>query len=114
MHRPWHSCPLTGLVLLLLCPKPVRHQLLSKEAEVVSSASPLDFRVVGIGASAGGLESLEQFFANVPANSGMAFVVVQHLSPDFKSMMDELLSRHCDMPVKLAEHNVEVEPNHVY
>jgi two-component system CheB/CheR fusion protein len=44
----------------------------------------------------------------------MAFVVVQHLSPDFRSMMDELLSRHCDMPVQLAEHEVEIQPNHVY
>ena len=76
--------------------------------------SPTKFRVVGIGASAGGLESLEQFFANLPPDPGMAFVVVQHLSPDFRSMMDELLSRHCDMPVKLAEHEVEVQANHVY
>src|SRR5262249_15035982 len=54
------------------------------------------------------------FFANLPPNPGMAFVVVQHLSPDFRSMMDELLSRHCEMPVQLAEHEVEVQPNHVY
>ena len=76
--------------------------------------SPSRLQVVGIGASAGGLESLEQFFANLTPNPGMAFVVVQHLSPDFKSMMDELLSRHSDMPVTLAEHDVEVQPNHVY
>jgi two-component system CheB/CheR fusion protein len=44
----------------------------------------------------------------------MAFVVVQHLSPDFRSVMDELLSRHCDMPVQQAEDNIEVQPNHVY
>jgi two-component system, chemotaxis family, CheB/CheR fusion protein len=75
---------------------------------------PGKLRVVGIGASAGGLESLEQFFASLPPNPGMAFVVVQHLSPDFRSMMDELLSRRCDMPVQLAEHGVEVEANRVY
>src|SRR5215470_13155991 len=75
---------------------------------------PSTFRVVGIGASAGGLESLEQFFANLPSDPGMAFVVVQHLSPDFKSVMDELLSRHCDIPVQQAEHNIEVQANHVY
>jgi two-component system, chemotaxis family, CheB/CheR fusion protein len=79
-----------------------------------SQDSPSTLRVVGIGASAGGLESLEQFFANLPPNPGMAFVVVQHLSPDFKSMMDELLARHSDMPVMLAEHDVEVQANHVY
>src|SRR5436190_21970425 len=78
------------------------------------STAPAKLRVVGIGASAGGLESLEQFFANLPANPGMAFVVVQHLPPDFRSMMDELLSRHTDMPVRNAEHEQVVEPNHVY
>ena len=54
--------------------------------------------VVGIGASAGGLEALEAFFDNVPLPSGMAFVVIQHLSPDFKSLMDELLARHTSLP----------------
>ena len=89
---------------------------MSSESVSTSRAeiNPARFRVVGIGASAGGLESLEQFFANLPPTPGMAFVVVQHLSPDFRSMMDELLSRHCDMPVRLAEHEVEIEPNHVY
>ncbi len=72
------------------------------------------FRVVGIGASAGGLESLQRFFDRMPADSGMAFVVVQHLSPDFKSVMDELLSRHSDMPVTLAVDGEALEPNHVY
>src|SRR5437762_4876130 len=79
-----------------------------------AAEQPSRFKVVGIGASAGGLESLEQFFANLPPNPGMAFVVVQHLSPDFCSVMDELLSRHCDMPVRQAEDNIEVQPNHVY
>lgn len=72
------------------------------------------FRIVGIGASAGGLESLEQLFANLPAEPGMAFVIIQHLSPDFRSMMDELLSRHSNMPIHVAEHEVEVQRNHVY
>ena len=72
------------------------------------------FRVVGIGASAGGLESLQRFFDRMPADCGMAFVVVQHLSPDFKSVMDELLSRHSDMPVTLAVDGEPVQPNHVY
>src|SRR5262245_9576123 len=75
---------------------------------------PVKFRVVGIGASAGGLESLEQFFQNLPTNPGMAFVVVQRLSPDFRSVMDELLARHCDLPIQQAEHDIEVQPNRVY
>ena len=70
--------------------------------------------IVGIGASAGGLESLEQMFRQMPPDSGMAFVVIQHLSPDFKSFMDELLSRQTDIPVCRAEHEMEVRPNHIY
>ncbi|MCA9149369.1 MAG: PAS domain S-box protein [Planctomycetales bacterium] len=70
--------------------------------------------VVGIGASAGGLEALERFFDNMPATSGMAFVVVQHLSPDFKSLMDELLARHTKMSIHLAENDMQVESDSVY
>ena len=69
---------------------------------------------MGIGASAGGLDSLERLFTHLPADTGMAFVVLQHLSPDFKSLMDELLSRRTKMPVKQAEHDLQVEPNTVY
>ena len=70
--------------------------------------------VVGIGASAGGLEALEQFFDHVPPDSGMAFVVVQHLSPDFKSLMDEILARRTKLPIRLVEDGVQVEANNVY
>ncbi|HVX10744.1 MAG TPA: chemotaxis protein CheB [Pirellulales bacterium] len=70
--------------------------------------------IVGIGASAGGLESLEQMFRNMPRDSNLAFVVIQHLSPDFKSFMDELLARQTDIPVCRAEHEMVVEPNHIY
>jgi two-component system, chemotaxis family, CheB/CheR fusion protein len=75
---------------------------------------PSAFRVVGIGASAGGLESLERFFGAMPVDSGMAFVVVQHLSPDFKTLMAELLARYSDMKITLAVDGELVEPNHVY
>jgi two-component system CheB/CheR fusion protein len=75
---------------------------------------PASFRIVGVGASAGGLESLEALFDALPANPGMAFVVIQHLSPDFRSMMDELLARHCRMPIRVAEHEMRVEVDHVY
>jgi two-component system CheB/CheR fusion protein len=73
-----------------------------------------DFHVVGIGASAGGLDSLERLFTHLPTDTGMAFVVLQHLSPDFKSLMDELLSRRTSMPIRQAEHDMPVEPNTVY
>ncbi|XXT20984.1 chemotaxis protein CheB [Sorangium sp. So ce429] len=70
--------------------------------------------VVGIGASAGGLEALEHFFDNIPKESGMAFVVVQHLSPDFRSLMDEILGRRTELPIHLVENGMLVEPDHVY
>lgn len=69
---------------------------------------------VGIGASAGGLEAIEAFFSRMPEDSGMAFVVVQHLSPDYKSLMVELLSKRTPMPVQRAEDNMAVQPNQVY
>ena len=70
--------------------------------------------VIGIGASAGGLEALEHFFDNLAADTEMAFVVVQHLSPDFKSLMDELLGRHTELPIRLVEDSMLVEAGHVY
>lgn len=70
--------------------------------------------IVGIGASAGGLESLESMFKHMPTNSGMAFVVIQHLSPDFKSMMSELLARDTSMRIVVVEDRVRVEANTIY
>ncbi|MEE4329787.1 MAG: chemotaxis protein CheB, partial [Wenzhouxiangella sp.] len=70
--------------------------------------------VVCLGASAGGLEALEKFFGSLRSDTGAAYVVVQHLSPDHKSMMDDLLQRHTDMPVSVVEDGEAVEPNHVY
>src|SRR6478672_5794677 len=82
------------------------------------SATPLaaksEFHVVGIGASAGGLDSLERLFAQLPTDTGMAFVVLQHLSPDFKSLMDELLSRRTPLRIRQAENGMPLEPNTVY
>src|SRR5271157_5502415 len=70
--------------------------------------------IVGIGASAGGVEALEAFFKAVPDDSGLAFVVVTHLSPDRKSMLADILSRVTAMPVVDAIDNQAVEPGHVY
>jgi two-component system, chemotaxis family, CheB/CheR fusion protein len=71
-------------------------------------------RIVGIGASAGGLESLEKLFAAMPPDTGMTFVVVQHLSPDFRSVMDELIARYSKMPVVIAQDGMKIEPDHIY
>ena len=73
-----------------------------------------NFPVVGIGASAGGLRSLEALFDHMPSDTGMAFVIIQHLSPDFKSLMDEILARHTEMAISIATHGMQVEPNHIY
>jgi two-component system, chemotaxis family, CheB/CheR fusion protein len=72
------------------------------------------FFVVGLGASAGGLETLEQFFTNMPPDSGMAFVVVVHLDPTHKTLLPELLGRYTRMEVCLAEEGMTVEPNRIY
>ncbi len=70
--------------------------------------------VVGIGASAGGLEALELFFKNMPRKEHLAFVVVQHLSPDYKSLMVEILSKHTDMEVHQAEDGMKIKGGSVY
>lgn len=70
--------------------------------------------IVGIGASAGGLSALEEFFDHMSSDSGMAFVIIQHLSPDFKSLMDDLLSRHTDMAIHRVTDGVCLEPNSIY
>jgi two-component system CheB/CheR fusion protein len=76
--------------------------------------SRYEFPIVCVGASAGGLESLERMFAATPRDTGMAFIVVQHLSPDFKSLMDELLGRQTDIPIRKVEDGDAVEPNKIY
>ncbi len=74
---------------------------------------PIEF-VVGIGASAGGLEPLARFFAEMPSSSGVAFVVVQHVSISFKGLMGELLARHTEMPIHRIEEGMALAPNSVY
>ena len=70
--------------------------------------------IIGIGASAGGLEALQQFFDYMPSHSGMSFVVIQHLSPDYKSLMADILAKHTQMSVFQAENRMTVRPDTVY
>ncbi|HTR41643.1 MAG TPA: chemotaxis protein CheB, partial [Pseudomonadales bacterium] len=72
------------------------------------------FPIVGIGASAGGLEAMTQLLKNLPANTGMSFVLVQHLDPTHESALSSLLARTTEMPVTEARNNVRLEPNQVY
>jgi two-component system CheB/CheR fusion protein len=87
-----------------------------KQGTRIHSARPTagEFYVVGVGASAGGLEALESFFSPMPSDTGMAFVVVQHLSPDFRSVMDELLARWTQIPIHRVVDGMQVEPNAIY
>jgi two-component system CheB/CheR fusion protein len=81
-----------------------------------AAAAPPDFLVVGIGASAGGLEAFEAFFSGFAPNSspGMAFVLVQHLAPDQKSLLVELIGRRTTLPVSEVVDGVPVRPDRVY
>lgn len=71
-------------------------------------------KVIGIGASAGGVEAILELFQNIPYNTGAAFVIVQHLSPNQKSLMNELLGRQTKMEVLVITEETELEPNKVY
>src|SRR5438445_3570539 len=75
---------------------------------------PDEFPVVGVGASAGGLEAFTELLEALPSDTGMAFVLVQHLDPKHESMLSEILSRSTAMPVREVNHATPVEPNQVY
>jgi two-component system CheB/CheR fusion protein len=93
------------------------HKPASAETSKAKSPAKTDssqFPIVGIGASAGGLEALEQFFGNMPKDNGMAFVVIQHLDPNHKGIMPELLQRISSMKVSQAADGLKVKQNCVY
>lgn len=72
------------------------------------------FYLIGVGASAGGLDALKQLISQIPANFPHSFVVVQHISPDYKSLMSEILGRETALPVLEVADNMTVEPGHIY
>src|SRR6185503_5110672 len=73
-----------------------------------------DFLIVGIGASAGGIQALKDFFANVPKDSGIAYVVILHMSPEHESRLAEVLQTTSQIPVTQVKQRVKVVPDHVY
>ena len=82
-----------------------------------ADSQPLDIQarpIVGIGASAGGLEAIIELLANLPTNTGMVYLIVQHLAPDHESILPQILARHTQIPVLQAEQNLRVEPDHIY
>ena len=86
----------------------------SKRADAPEPAAKKSFLVVGLGASAGGVKALQEFFATMPPNSGMAFVVILHLSPEHESNLPHILQNHTAMPVIQVNETHKVEPDHVY
>ncbi len=92
----------------------VTHDLALVETNVDATKATSPILYVGIGASAGGLEALREFFDHMSADSDAAFIVVQHLSPDFESLMNELLARNTSMSVENVVHGVEVLANAIY
>ncbi len=86
----------------------------AKKAKSKRERTEIEFPIVGIGASAGGLESFEQFFRKMPPDSGMAFVVIQHLDPTHVSGLADLLQRYTKMPVFEATDGARVKSNSVY
>jgi two-component system CheB/CheR fusion protein len=91
----------------------VTGKIVKKSKSATKEVAP-GFNIVGIGASAGGLEAFEQFFRSLPPDSGMAFVLVSHLDPDHNSMLTEILQRATTMPVVEAKDQMKVLPNRVY
>ena len=86
----------------------------SESKDLESSAEPKDFLTVGIGASAGGIKPLKEFFAALPDHNGMAFVVILHLSPEHESQLPSILQTNTMMPVIQVKEAIKVEPNHIY
>ena len=82
--------------------------------ETLKIAKSGDFPVAAVGASAGGLKALEGFFAGIPDECGIAFVVIQHLDPRKESLLKSLLAQYTRLPVILAEEGLRVAPGHVY
>jgi two-component system CheB/CheR fusion protein len=79
-----------------------------------NNENPLQFPVVGIGASAGGLPAFKAFIASIPENSNMAYVFVQHLSPVHESNLTEILQKETQLPVQLIVDEITLEPDHIY
>src|SRR5918911_5173673 len=86
----------------------------SKRAEARTGDMSKGLMLVGLGASAGGLNAIRQFFEKMPDKSGLAFVVILHLSPDHESNLAELIQSRTRMPVMQVKETVKVKPNHVY
>ncbi|RFS15106.1 CheR family methyltransferase [Emticicia sp. C21] len=87
---------------------------MSKKRSAPSTKVPQDFTIVGLGASAGGVEAFQKFVTAIPKNSGMAYVMVLHLHPDHESLLPEILSKSTELPVLEISDEVNIKPDHIY
>src|ERR1041385_2497066 len=85
-----------------------------KKSAVQTKQKAKYFPVVAIGGSAGAFPALESFFTHMPADSGIGFIVIMHLSPDHKGHMADVIGHYTVMPVREAVDGMPIEPNHVY
>ncbi|NEP16696.1 MAG: hypothetical protein F6J97_07285 [Leptolyngbya sp. SIO4C1] len=88
--------------------------MVNSPSQNTDNEAEVTFPIVGIGASAGGLEAYSDLLQALPIDTGMVFVLIQHLSPDSPSMLSEILSRVTEMPVVEATQDLQVQPNHIY
>lgn len=97
---------------------PSSEQPLSNTGDAIEAAQQnqveASFPIVGVAASAGGLEAFIQLLSHLSADTGMAFVLIQHLSPEHESFLSEILARATPLPVHQVQNGMGVEPNHVY
>ncbi len=105
-------------MLCRMASEPSSQQPISNTGDALDSMqqNPVEapFPIVGVAASAGGVESFTQLLSHLPTDTGMAFVLIQHLSPNHKSLLTEILTRATQLPVCEVQNGMTVEPNHVY
>ncbi len=92
----------------------VKKRVTKKTPTKTKKTNDKSFLIVGIGASAGGLEALVEFFSNIPYDTKIAFVVIQHLDPSHKSVMPEILRKHTGMKIYVAEDGMKIAPGCIY
>lgn len=118
MHSPWLKQAVIGNMTTRKSKKKAKATSLPETSLTrtgsIGQGHDKRFSIVGIGASAGGLEAFEQFFRSMPSGSGLSFVLVSHLDPSHASLLTEILQRIAAIPVLEAQDQMRVEPNHVY
>ncbi len=88
--------------------------MLKDDKDIIQILSENLFPVVGVGASAGGLEAFKELVKAIPEDSGMAYIFIQHLSPKYESILTEILQKGTNLPVLEIADNMKVRPNHIY